>query len=105
MTAEPDKPGEENPETEETENKNPGTQQPDDKTPGTNQPIDKNPDNSQPGNQAPGSDHSEATSKDNEKPTDNKKLPKTSTSIYNWLVVGILFTLIGVYLEIGRAHV
>lgn len=102
MTEEPDKPGEENPETEEPENENPGTQQPDDKTPGTNQPIDKNPDNSQPGNQAPGSDHSEATSKDNEKPTDNKKLPKTSTSIYNWLVVGILFTLIGVYL--GATH-
>ncbi|MFD1780655.1 bacterial Ig-like domain-containing protein [Fredinandcohnia salidurans] len=85
-TENPEEPGKEQPEEPNTEN----PEQPGEETP------DNEEDNNQPGDQTPSSDQTGDNSQGTDKQKDSNKLPKTATSVYNWLVLGILFIFIGI---------
>lgn len=84
-TDNPEEPGKEQPEQPDTDNpEQPGEETPD------------NEDNNQPGDKTPSSDQTGDKSQGTDKQKDSNKLPKTATSVYNWLVLGILLIFIGI---------
>ena len=107
-TENPDEPGEEQPEEPKNENpEQPGEEQPEEpETENPEQPGEETPDNEddnhQPGDKTPSSDENGDKSQGTDKQTDNNKLPKTATSVYNWLVLGIVLIFIGV--SVGVVH-
>lgn len=85
-TENPEEPGKE--QTEEPNTDNP--EQPGEETP------DNEDDNNQPGDKTPSSDQTGDDSQGTDKQKDSNKLPKTATSVYNWLVLGIVLIFIGI---------
>ncbi len=92
-----EQPGEETPGEqpgEETPGEQPGEEtpgeQPGEETPGTEQPGEDTPDKEKPETETPGD-----KSPDAEQPKEDNKLPTTATSMYNWLMIGVLLTISG----------
>nr|WP_304214741.1 bacterial Ig-like domain-containing protein [Fredinandcohnia onubensis] len=85
-TENPEEPGKEQPGEPNTGN----PEQPGEETP------DNEDDNNQPGDKTPSSDQTGDNSQGTDKQKDSNILPKTATSVYNWLVLGILFIFIGI---------
>lgn len=86
VTENPEEPGKEQPEEPKTEN----PEQPEEETP------DNEDENNQPGDKTPSSNQTGDNSQGSDKQKDGNKLPKTATSVYNWLVLGIVLIFIGI---------
>ncbi|WP_416147472.1 carbohydrate binding domain-containing protein [Salipaludibacillus sp. HK11] len=104
IDAEAEEPGTEEPGTEEPGTEEPGTEEPGTEEPGTEEPGTEEPGTEEPGTEEPGTEEPGTEDKEEGKTEDAKessgkssdKLPNTATSVYNYLLIGLLALATGI---------